>query len=71
MIRTKATPSLVEQSKSKVQAWLAQEATSAQLRAQIAGKADLHERTLRLAASKKWDPRASTLSRLEALIEGP
>lgn len=64
-----AKPTLVEQSKSRVLAWLAREAPSPTRRAEIAKQASLHERTLRRANDEEWDPRASTLSRLERLIQ--
>jgi hypothetical protein len=51
-----------------VLAWLGREATSSALRAKIAATAGVHEKTLRLAVEKEWDPRVSTLKKLEELI---
>jgi hypothetical protein len=51
-----------------VLAWLAREATSSATRAKIAADAGVHEKTLRLAVEREWDPRVSTLQKLEAVI---
>lgn len=60
---------LVSQSVTKVQAWLAKQGHKDRL--QIAEQADVDEKTLRLAANVAWDPRASTLRKLEELIPAP
>ena len=61
-------PPLVDQSKSRVTAWLAAEAATVEARTSIATQAALNERTLRLARKAGWDPLSSTLAKLEALI---
>lgn len=68
MIRAKSAPPEAVRSKSRVLAWLAREATSSAARARIAGSAELDEKTLRLAMAGPWDPRVSTLEKLEAVI---
>lgn len=65
MIRAKPRPPLVTQSKSRVRAWLA---SAEESRAKIATQAGVHEKTIRLATTEKWNPTADTLARLEALI---
>lgn len=57
---------LISQSVARVQAWLAKQGHKDRL--QIAEQADIDEKTLRLAADPRWDPRASTLRKLEVLI---
>lgn len=57
---------LVSQSVARVQAWLAKQGHKDRL--QIADQADVDEKTLRLAKDPDWDPRASTLRKLEELI---
>lgn len=68
MIRAKPRPPLVVQSKSRVLAWLASEATSPALRTKIAETAGVDEKTLRLAAKDRWNPTAETLAKLEEII---
>lgn len=65
MIRAKPRPPLVTQSKSRVRAWLA---TAEVPKARIAAEAGIDEKTIRLAIKGKWNPRANTLAKLEALI---
>ncbi len=57
---------LISQSVTKVQAWILK--LDHKTRLDVAKQAALHEKTLRLADSPKWDPRASTLRKLEELI---
>lgn len=57
---------LISQSVARVQAWLAKQDHKNRL--QIAERAEIDEKTLRLAANPEWDPRASTLRKLETLI---
>lgn len=76
MIRTKSDPPLVSQSHSLVLAWLKREAAKRMPGrhkgkpplTQIAESAGVDEKTLRLAVSRKWDPRVSTLAKLEAVL---
>lgn len=60
---------LISQSVAKVQAWLSKQDHKNRL--QIADQADVDEKTLRLAKHPEWDPRASTLRKLEELIQAP
>lgn len=57
---------LVDQSVARVQAWLANQTHKNRL--EIADQAKVDEKTLRLARSPDWDPRASTLRKLEVLM---
>lgn len=58
----------MSQSVARVKAWLVD---NAERRMEIAGETGLNEKTLRLAiATPKWDPRASTVEKLEALVPG-
>jgi hypothetical protein len=57
---------LVDRSVTRVQAWLAKQ--DHKNRREIADQADLDEKTLRLAIEADWDPRASTLRKLEQLM---
>jgi hypothetical protein len=57
---------LIEQSVGRVQAWLAKQGHKS--RVQIAEQVDIDEKTLRLAKNADWDPRASTLRKLEPLV---
>lgn len=57
---------LVSQSIARVQAWLASQTHKD--RVQIAAQVKIDEKTLRLANNPDWDPRASTLRKLEPLI---
>lgn len=57
---------LISQSVARVQAWLSKQDHKNRL--QIAEQADIDEKTLRLAKLPDWDPRASTLRKLETLI---
>lgn len=50
---------------ARVQAWLA---TTNTRRDDIARAAGVDEKTIRLAKRPKWDPRVSTLGKLEAVI---
>lgn len=68
MIRVKSPPPAAVQSKSRVLAWLAREAATSARRIEIAKSADVDEKTLRLAMQGEWDPRVSTLEKLEAVI---
>lgn len=68
MIRAKPRPPLVVQSKSRVLAWLAREATTSALRTKIATTAGVNEKTIRLANGDDWNPTADTLAKLETLI---
>ncbi len=56
---------LITQSVARVQAWLSKNEAR---RIEIAKQADIDEKTLRLARQPDWDPRASTLRKLETLI---
>lgn len=55
----------VSRAVARVQRWLASTDLS---RAEIAARASVDEKTLRLAARATWNPTANTLARLEALI---
>ncbi len=67
MIQAALTPS--EQSLSRVKAWLAAElAADKDRRNEIAKVAGLDEKTLRLAVGGPWDPRVSTLRKLELIM---
>lgn len=57
---------LVSLSVARVQAWLSKQDHKNRLL--IADQAEVDEKTLRLAANPEWDPRASTLRKLETLI---
>lgn len=57
---------LVSQSVARVQAWLSK--LDHKNRLLIADQAEVDEKTLRLAKDPEWDPRASTLRKLEVLI---
>lgn len=57
---------LISRSVARVQAWLAKQ--DHRNRLQIAELAEVDEKTLRLAKEPGWDPRASTLRKLEELI---
>jgi hypothetical protein len=59
---------LISQSVARVQAWLSKQDHKNRLL--IADQAEVDEKTLRLAANPEWDPRASTLRKLEVLIPG-
>ena len=50
---------------ARVRRWLA---TTTLPRGEIAARASVDEKTLRLAARDSWNPTANTLARLEALI---
>lgn len=56
----------ISQSVARVQAWLSKQDHKNRL--QIAEQAEIDEKTLRLARNPDWDPRASTLRKLETLI---
>ncbi len=55
----------VSRAVARVQRWLASTDLS---RAEIAARASVDEKTLRLAARATWNPTANTLARLEAII---
>lgn len=63
MIRVEQTSA--ELTRDRVQAWLRAEQDR---RMQIAAAAAVHEKTLRLAVLDGWDPRVSTLQKLEAVM---
>lgn len=65
MIRVKPRRPLVDQSKSRVRAWLT---NTKGPKARIAADAGIDEKTIRLAIKGKWNPTAETLAKLEALI---
>lgn len=56
---------LAEQSVARVRDWLA---ARIEHRHEIARQADVDEKTIRLAMADDWDPRASTLRKLESVI---
>jgi hypothetical protein len=56
---------LAEQSVARVKTWLADQIDR---RHQIAKDAGVDEKTIRLSTADNWDPRASTLRKLEAVI---
>ena len=68
MIRPKPQQPLALQAKSRVLAWLAREVTTSALRTKIAEAAKVNEKTLRLAVEGEWDPRVSTLEKLEGVM---
>lgn len=59
---------LVSQSVVRVRTWLAANAAAERERKQVATKAGVHEKTLRLAQEDGWNPTRKTLEKLEALI---
>jgi hypothetical protein len=59
---------LAEQSVALVKTFLAARIDQ---RHEIAKDAGVDEKTIRLAMAEKWDPRASTLRKLEAVIPSP
>ncbi len=65
MNRARPARSLTSDAVARVQAWLAE---SDRPRRQIAEQAGVHEKSLRLALARGWNPTARTLQKLEALI---
>lgn len=61
----KPTTTLAEQSVARVKAWLASEMHR---RREIAKAAYVDEKTIRLSLHPAWDPRASTLRKLELVM---